>query len=775
MDITTVNDAPTTSNVVLTAIAEDSGALTITNAQLIAAAVDQESDTLTASNLAIASGSGTLADNSNGTWSYTPATDDDTSVSFSYTITDDGTTNGSADPLTVSGTANLDITAVNDAPVYSAASATASFVENTAVTTIAHDASTGANDVDGDTLTYSISGTDASVFNIDSASGDITFKASPNYEAKNSYSLTLTASDGSGATANQALTVTVTDANDSPVFSSATATDSVAENAATSTQIFDAAPTDEDSGDTLTYTVSGTDADLVNINSSTGVVTLKSSANFETKTSYSFNVLASDGTSSATQAVTVSVTNVNEPPTVTSSTAGTVKTYAVTVGAATTGSGNRYFVDGIEAPELYLEPGWIYKFDLSDSTTANHPLAFNVSSLSSNLDISTTGTRGSDQIVTVTVPDDASGAISYYCTLHSGMGNTANLKFTVAENAATNTVIYTALASDVDAGDTFSYSVTGTDSTLVDIDATTGDVTLKTSADYETKSSYSFDVVGTDAAGLAGSKSVTVFVSDVNDAPTGSVTISGSAKAYETLTATNNIADEDGMDTVSYQWFADSSAISGATSNTYSVKYADIGSVITAKASFTDLGGTFETVESSATLVVTDADYLVTASNVRAISAADSTDQVIAQYVQGINDFTNVWAFDLNLDASSLNGGGVKSFSGLFADINIADTSSLSAVTAGSHLSVGWINGVTGEQNNLINSSDFGKIAGSASVALVDNDASTATPETAKIATVYIRTADATSSVDLNIVDITFAGIGGTTSLDASPLIVEII
>ena len=73
LDITTVNDAPTTSAVTLTAIAEDSGALTITNAQLIASASDQESDTLTVSNLAIASGSGTLVENNNGTWSYTPA------------------------------------------------------------------------------------------------------------------------------------------------------------------------------------------------------------------------------------------------------------------------------------------------------------------------------------------------------------------------------------------------------------------------------------------------------------------------------------------------------------------------------------------------------------------------------------------------------------------------------------------------------------------------------------------------------------------------------
>ena len=116
LSVLPVNDAPTTSNVTLTAITEDSGALTITNAQLISAAVDQESDTLTVSNVAIASGSGALVDNSNGTWSYTPATNDETSVSFSYTITDDGTTNGSADPLPVEGTATLDITAVNNAP-----------------------------------------------------------------------------------------------------------------------------------------------------------------------------------------------------------------------------------------------------------------------------------------------------------------------------------------------------------------------------------------------------------------------------------------------------------------------------------------------------------------------------------------------------------------------------------------------------------------------------------------------------------------------------------
>jgi trimeric autotransporter adhesin len=100
--ITATNDAPTTSLVTLAAIAEDSGARLITQAQLLGNAADVDGPGLTASALAISGGSGSLVDNSDGTWSYTPAANDDTSVSFSYTVTD-----GS---LTAAGTASLDIT-----------------------------------------------------------------------------------------------------------------------------------------------------------------------------------------------------------------------------------------------------------------------------------------------------------------------------------------------------------------------------------------------------------------------------------------------------------------------------------------------------------------------------------------------------------------------------------------------------------------------------------------------------------------------------------------
>ena len=108
IDFTAVNDAPTTTLVTLTAIAEDSGARLITQADLLANANDIEGDALTATGLTINTGNGALADNGDGTWSYTPVPNDDTEISFNYIVTD-GTDNTAA-------TATLDITTDNDAP-----------------------------------------------------------------------------------------------------------------------------------------------------------------------------------------------------------------------------------------------------------------------------------------------------------------------------------------------------------------------------------------------------------------------------------------------------------------------------------------------------------------------------------------------------------------------------------------------------------------------------------------------------------------------------------
>ena len=86
--INSVNDAPTTTAVTLAAIAEDSGGRLITQAELLGNAADVDGAALTATGLPIATGNGSLIDNGNGTWTYTPALNDDSSVSFTYTVTD---------------------------------------------------------------------------------------------------------------------------------------------------------------------------------------------------------------------------------------------------------------------------------------------------------------------------------------------------------------------------------------------------------------------------------------------------------------------------------------------------------------------------------------------------------------------------------------------------------------------------------------------------------------------------------------------------------------
>src|SRR5439155_548937 len=65
-----VNDAPATTPVTLAAIAEDSGARLITQAQLLSSAAVVENNTLTASNLQISSDLGTPDDSTNVTWPY---------------------------------------------------------------------------------------------------------------------------------------------------------------------------------------------------------------------------------------------------------------------------------------------------------------------------------------------------------------------------------------------------------------------------------------------------------------------------------------------------------------------------------------------------------------------------------------------------------------------------------------------------------------------------------------------------------------------------------
>ncbi|WP_339605846.1 Ig-like domain-containing protein [uncultured Roseivirga sp.] len=208
-----------------------------------------------------------------------------------------------------------DIDEIN--PVFTSAT-TANFAENgtgTAYTVVATDANA---------LTYSLSGCfDDALFNI--VNGVVTFKTAPDYEnpvdvdANNTYVIRVTASDGRNSV-NQNVTITVTDIDEiNPVFTSAT-TANFAENG-TGTA-YTVVATD---ANTVTYSLGNAkDEALFNIVGATGVVTFKSSPNFESpkdvdaNNTYVVNVIANDGTNSVNQDVTITVTNVNEDPSITS-------------------------------------------------------------------------------------------------------------------------------------------------------------------------------------------------------------------------------------------------------------------------------------------------------------------------------------------------------------------------------------------------------------------------------------------------------------------------
>jgi hypothetical protein len=100
------------------------------------------------------------------------------------------------------------------------------------------------------------------------------------------------------------------------------------------------------------------------------------------------------------------------------------------------------------------------------------------------------------------------------------------------------------------------------------------------------------------------SSSATSAVANVNDAPTGSVTIGGSLIQGQSLSASNTLADLDGLGTINYQWNAGGSAIVGATTSSYVLTHDEVGKAITVTASYTDAFNTAESVSSSATALV---------------------------------------------------------------------------------------------------------------------------------------------------------------------------
>ncbi|WP_264477949.1 hypothetical protein, partial [Planktothrix agardhii] len=151
----------------------------------------------------------------------------------------------------------------------------------------------------------------------------------------------------------------------------------------------------------------------------------------------------------------------------------------------------------------------------------------------------------------------------------------------------------------------------------------------------------------------------TATVTNVNDLPTGNVSITGTATQNQVLTATNTLADADGLGTFNYQWqeSADNGVtwtnISGATNNTFTLSQAQVGKKVQAKVSYTDLLGTAETVNSSPTSVVTNVNDAPT-GNVSITGTATQNQTLTA--TNTLADADGLGTFNYQWQESSDNG-----------------------------------------------------------------------------------------------------------------------
>ena len=437
---------------------------------------------------------------------FTPDADANSDLSeigtFSYTVSDDkGGTDSSSVTITV--------TPVADAPTITA-SDNISVEENDAAVI-----SGFGNDVDGDTLTYSITGgADQDLFTIDSATGALSFKNKPDFETPsdsdgdNIYTVEVTVDDGTGNTVSQTIQVTVTDV----VTMISIDSTSINENndgaiVGTLSSVID----DTSATDTFTYTLSGTDEDSFEVVD--GQLKLKDSvtANYETKNSYSVTVTATDtGGLTTSQSFTVTVNDLNDDPTVAneitdqSVNEDSALSFVVPTNTFNDEDGDTLTYTATLSDDSAL-PSWL-SFDATTQTFSGTPLNDDVGSIS----VKVTATDAADVTIsdtftlTVVNTNDAPTAIALSATA-------------IDENSA-GAIVGNLTTTDVDVGDSHTYTLSGTDAALFEV--VNGQLKLKGSADYETKNSYSVTVTSADAADAVFAQSFTITVTDVNEAPT---------------------------------------------------------------------------------------------------------------------------------------------------------------------------------------------------------------------------------------------------------------
>ena len=438
-----------------------------------------------------------------GVLTFISAPDYETQTSYTATITVSDGTNITTQDITIN------VNNINDNNPTITSVDTFNIDENlTAIGTLTGD------DADGDAISFSISGDDASSVSVNAASGVLVFNTAPDFESKTAYSIVATVDDGLFS-ATQNITININNVDEPPVFTSSD-TFSADEN---QTSMGSVAATDPE-GASVSYSISGSDAATLSISDS-GVITFDSAPNYEVKNTYSITATANDGTIAATQDITININDVNDVPVVSAASytlnllpqdqttktltlaasdedgdtltytvvdngsygtasftaQSATETIGVSVEANNSGSGNVYVIDGTQNKAITLNVGTTYTF----SHPQAHPLRFSTTSDGTHGGGSefTTGVTTSDGSTVIEVTSSTPTTLYYYCSIHAGMGASATM---VNSNGDSSITYKTSTSTQSTQSETFTFKVN--DGT-VDSDNATISIDLRTDPLYK--------------------------------------------------------------------------------------------------------------------------------------------------------------------------------------------------------------------------------------------------------------------------------------------------
>ena len=469
--------------------------------------------------------SGASINSTSGAFSWTPTELQDGSHSVTVRVSDG---NGGSDSETITVTVNE----VNEDPVL--ASVGSKQVNELAALSFTASASDG-DTVGGtaDTLEFSLTGTTPSGASIHQDTG--VFSWTPSESQDGTHTITVRVEDGNGGSDSEAITVTVDEVNEDPVLASV-GSKQVNELAALS---FTASASDGDTiggtADTLEFSLTGTTPSGASINQNTGVFSWTPSESQDGTHTITVRVEDDNGGSDS-EAITVTVNEVNEDPVLASVGSKQVNELAALSFTASASDG-----DTVGGTADTLE------FSLTGTTPSGASIHQDTGVFSWTPSESQDGTH----TITVRVEDGNGGSDSEAITVTVNEVNEDPVLASVGSKQVNElaALSFTASASDGDTiggtADTLEFSLTGTTPSGASIHQDTGVFSWTPSESQD--GTHTITVRVEDGAGAIDSEAITVTVNEVNEDP---VLASVGSKQVNELAALSFTASASDGDTV---------------------------------------------------------------------------------------------------------------------------------------------------------------------------------------------------------------------------------